>query len=42
MSGYSDSYTKFFAKNTCCGIKSKGIQSDQGENGTTGPIGPVG
>jgi hypothetical protein len=42
MSGYSDSYTKFFAKNTCCGSKSKGIQGDQGENGNTGPIGPVG
>lgn len=42
MSGYSNSYTKFFAKNTCCGSKSKGIQGDQGENGNTGPIGPVG
>jgi hypothetical protein len=42
MSGYSDSYTKLFAKNNCCGSKSKGIQGDQGENGNTGPIGPVG
>lgn len=42
MSGYSDSYTKLFAKNSCCGSKSKGVQGDQGENGNTGPIGPVG
>jgi hypothetical protein len=42
MSGYSDSYIKFHAKNSCCGIKSKGLQGDQGENGNTGPRGPAG
>lgn len=42
MSGYSDSYLKLYAKNTCCGSKSKGVQGDQGEGGPTGPIGPVG
>jgi hypothetical protein len=42
MSGYSNTYTKYYLKNGCCNIKTKGIQGDKGESGDTGPRGPLG
>lgn len=42
MSAYSNTYTKYYLKNGCCNIKTKGIQGDKGESGDTGPRGPLG
>jgi hypothetical protein len=42
MSGYSNTYSQYYIKTSCCDIKTKGIQGDQGDVGITGPRGPVG
>lgn len=42
MSGYSNAYSQYYIKTSCCDIKTKGVQGDQGDVGITGPRGPVG
>ena len=42
MSGYSNTYSQYYIKTSCCDIKTKGVQGDQGEAGITGPTGPFG
>lgn len=42
MSGYSNTYSQYYIKTSCCNIKTKGVQGEPGESGITGPTGPVG